>query len=110
MRRRFFVIGALTAGLLQGCAKGPHSYAGYFPDDPNAPYTLASGDRLRVIVFGQDAITNSYAVDGAGRVSMPLIGLVDANGRTTHELERQIEAKLRNGFLREPREIGRAHV
>jgi polysaccharide export outer membrane protein len=34
---------------------------------------------------------------------MPLIGLVDAYGRTTHDLERQIEAKLRNGFLREPR-------
>jgi polysaccharide export outer membrane protein len=103
MRRRSLVIGAFIASLLGGCAHGPRSYSGYFPDDPNSPYTLASGDRLRVIVFGQDAITNSYSVDGAGRISMPLIGLVDANGCTTHELERRIEAKLRAGFLREPR-------
>ncbi len=74
-----------------------------FDMDPNKPYTLASGDRIRVIVFGQDALSNSYAVDGGGRVSMPLIGLVDAQGRTTHDLEREIEAKLRGGFLREPK-------
>lgn len=103
MRRRSFVFGALLAGLLEGCATAPRYQAGFFEDDPNQPYTLASGDRLRVIVFGQDAISNSYAVDGAGRISMPLIGLVDAQGRTTHDLERQIEAKYRNGFLREPR-------
>ncbi len=69
----------------------------------NAPCTLASGDRLRVIVFGQDALTNSYSVDGAGRISMPLIGLVNAQGTTTAALERAIEGRLRNGYLREPK-------
>ena len=34
---------------------------------------------------------------------MPLIGLVEAAGLTTAELERGIESRLRNGFLREPR-------
>lgn len=107
MRRRDFVAGliatALASAPLGGCAQGPRYEARAFEDDPNQPYTLASGDRLRVIVFGQDALTNSYAVDGGGRISMPLIGLVEAQGRTTHDLERQIEAKLRVGFLREPR-------
>jgi polysaccharide export outer membrane protein len=88
---------------LGGCASGPRYQSYVFEDDPNQPYTLASGDRLRVIVFGQDALSNSYAVDGAGRISMPLIGLVDAQGRTTHDLERQIESRLRAGYLREPR-------
>lgn len=103
MRRRSFVLGASIFSLLGGCASGPHYQARSFEEDPNQPYTLASGDRLRVIVFGQDSITNSFAVDGAGTISMPLIGLVQAHGRTTHALERGIEAKLRNGFLREPR-------
>ena len=31
-----------------------------------ARYTLAAGDKLRVIVFGQDNLSNIYAVDGAG--------------------------------------------
>lgn len=103
MRRRSLVLGASIFSLLGGCASGPHYQARSFEEDPNQPYTLASGDRLRVIVFGQDSITNSFAVDGAGTISMPLIGLVQAHGRTTHALERGIEAKLRNGFLREPR-------
>lgn len=56
-----------------------------------------------MLVFGQDSLSNSYSVDGAGQVSMPLIGAVPANGLSTRELERAIEARLRNGFLREPR-------
>ncbi len=34
---------------------------------------------------------------------MPLIGVVPAQGATTGQLERAIESRLRNGFLREPR-------
>ena len=93
---------AVLAGLLSGCAS--HSYqSAVFDAETTQPYTLASGDRLRVLVFGQDAISNSYAVDGSGHISMPLIGIVQANGHTTHSLEQEIESKLRNGFLREPK-------
>jgi polysaccharide export outer membrane protein len=67
------------------------------------PYTLNAGDKLRVIVFGQDALSNVYAVDGAGRISMPLIGAVETRGQTTTSLERIIEGRLRAGFLREPK-------
>ena len=69
----------------------------------NAPYLLASGDRVRVIVFGQDSLSNSFAVDGAGNISMPLIGLVKAHGLTTADLGRAIEARLHDGYLRDPR-------
>ena len=103
MRRRSLLVGSALVALLGGCASGQRFEGRFFDEDPNQPYTLASGDRLRIIVFGQDALSNTYAVDGGGRVSMPLIGLVDAQGRTTHDLERAIEARLRGGFLREPR-------
>lgn len=100
MRR--FLPALLAAALLAGCAgEAPQTRA--FAELENAPYTLAAGDRLRVIVFGQDALSNSYAVDGSGHISMPLIGLVPAHGVTTAVLERTIEQKLRAGFLREPR-------
>lgn len=80
----------------------------YAPSDyalaqPTGPYRLASGDRLRVIVFGQDNLSNIYTVDGSGRISMPLIDAVEAQGRTTQQLEAAIAAKLRGGFLREPK-------
>jgi polysaccharide biosynthesis/export protein len=67
-----------------------------------APYTLDSGDKLRVVVFGQDTLSNSYAVDSAGKIAMPLIGAVEARGRTTSELSNAIVARLKQGYIREP--------
>jgi polysaccharide export outer membrane protein len=65
-------------------------------------YVLDSGDRIRVIVFNQDDLTNSYVVDKGGYVAMPLIGPVPARGRTPQELEADIAAKLRASYLRDP--------
>jgi polysaccharide export outer membrane protein len=67
------------------------------------PYRLATGDRLRIIVFGQDNLSNIYAVDGAGRIAMPLIGAVPVSGLTTQAAAQLIETRLRGGFIREPR-------
>src|SRR6266851_6249785 len=82
------------------------SCAGRMPDriDPafEAPYTLDAGDRLRVVVFGQDGLTNSYAVDSAGKITMPLIGAVEARGKTTSELSGAIVTRLKGGYIREP--------
>ncbi|HWG03570.1 MAG TPA: polysaccharide biosynthesis/export family protein [Beijerinckiaceae bacterium] len=99
MRRSILAFVLLLTGWLAGCA--PPHYA-VFDTPQNAPYTLGSGDRLRVIVFGQDSLSNTYAVDGTGNISMPLIGLVRARGLTTATLEHAIAERLRNGFLRDP--------
>src|SRR5882724_4893483 len=53
---------------------------------PRGVYTLDSGDKLRVVVFGQDGLTNSYSVDAGGSITMPLIGAVKARGLTPAEL------------------------
>ena len=93
---------AFAALALAGCA-GPRYGAEAMRASMDAPYRLSSGDRLRVIVFGQDNLTNSFSVDGAGNISMPLIGLVRAQGLTTAELATTLEARLRGGYLREPK-------
>ena len=67
-----------------------------------APYRLDAGDRLRVVVFGQDGLTNSYAVDAGGSITMPLIGAVHARGLTPAALAQAITTKLRGGYIREP--------
>jgi len=102
MRRSFVVLIFTAMSLyLSGCAST--RYTALFDQAPTGPYTLAGGDRLRVIVFGQDSLSNTYAVDGSGHISMPLIGAVPAEGETTVGLQRVLEARLRDGFLREPR-------
>ena len=77
------------------CAPMPVAY--------DAPYQLDAGDKLRVVVYGQEGLTNTYAIERrrhhhhaadrrgagarphAGRASPPTIA-----------------ARLRNGFIREP--------
>jgi polysaccharide export outer membrane protein len=68
----------------------------------DSAYHLDAGDRLRVVVYGQEGLTNTYAIDAAGSIAMPLIGTVRARGRTPSGLAAEIAAKLRNGFIREP--------
>jgi len=66
------------------------------------PYTLDTGDKLRVVVFGQDGLSNSYVVDASGAITMPLIRSVSARGLTTAALVRAVAERLRQGFVREP--------
>nr|WP_245427754.1 polysaccharide biosynthesis/export family protein [Roseiarcus fermentans] len=100
------VIAAILAtAALAGCAAAPREERAEAPAPQavvNAPYRLASGDRLRILVFGQNDLTNSYNVDSSGAVSMPLIGRLPAQGLTTAELERMVAARLRQGYIRDP--------
>jgi polysaccharide biosynthesis/export protein len=66
------------------------------------PYTVDTGDRLRIVVFGQEGLSNSYVVDAQGNLSLPLIGTIPARGHTTEDLSRNIADHLRKGFIREP--------
>lgn len=82
-------------------AAAPYGYA-YAPAQTMPAYTLDSGDKLRIVVFGQDGITGSYLVDAGGNVSMPLIGSVPARGYTTAQLSALIVQRLKQGYVREP--------
>ena len=92
---------SLMAVLISACAA-------YKPLDPafhkalSEPYRLDSGDVLRVTVFGQTELTNTYSVDKAGHLSFPLIGSIGARGITPKQMESRIADGLRRGFLRDP--------
>lgn len=73
------------------------------PGYPDASYRLDSGDRLRIVVFGQQNLSRSYSVDGGGYISMPLIGAVAARGLTTFQLEQRIAEQLREKYVKEPK-------
>ncbi|MEH6676971.1 polysaccharide biosynthesis/export family protein [Phenylobacterium sp.] len=66
-------------------------------------YRLGSGDKIRVITFGEEALTGEFVVGGSGNVSMPLIGDVAAEGLTVPEFQTAVEESLKQGYLREPR-------
>jgi len=89
-------------------AAAPFGCSGYRPA-PDAfheaviePYRLDSGDVLRITVYGQNDLTNTYTVDQAGYVAFPLVGSVSVRGQTAQTLEAKIASGLRQGFLRDP--------
>jgi polysaccharide export outer membrane protein len=68
----------------------------------DAGYRLAAGDKVRVTVYGHEDLSGEFEVDGAGRVSLPLIRDVAALGLTVQELEEAIIAKLKPDYLKSP--------
>lgn len=97
-------IAALNNSFASSPAPMPVGYAAprAAPMRYDASYHLDAGDKLRVVVYGQEGLTNSYAIDAGGSITMPLIGAVPARGRTTAGLAGEIAARLRNGYIREP--------
>ncbi len=93
-------IAALSNSFTSGPTAMPVGYA--VPVRYDASYHLDAGDKLRVVVYGQEGLTNTYAIDAGGSITMPLIGSVPARGRTTAGLASEIAVKLRNGFIRDP--------
>jgi len=95
------VILIVMAISLGGCATykpvGDAFYA-----ELKKPYVLDAGDRLRITVFGQADLTNTYAVEKSGYIAFPLLGSVQARGRTPKQLEGSIAKRLKSKFLRNP--------
>ncbi len=93
-----------TRGVVTEQSNGVVMPATGTPDQfiPQGPYLLDTGDRLRVVVYGQESLSNVYAVDSTGSISMPLIGQIEVAGYSTKDVEGAISGKLRSGFIREP--------
>lgn len=66
-------------------------------------YRLGAADKLRVNVFGEEALTGEFIVGGSGKVSLPLIGEVQAAGLTIGQFQEEIAQALRQGYINEPR-------
>lgn len=63
---------------------------------------LSAGDVLEVDVFEVDNLDRTVQVDAAGRISLPLIGAVAAQGKTVRQLEQEIETAYGANYLQSP--------
>ena len=70
----------------------------------NSQYRLASGDVIRINVFGEkDLSFEEIRLTDAGTFSYPFIGEVQAKDKTAVEIEQIIIDKLKHDFLVDPR-------
>lgn len=113
-----FWIALLLAGTLAACASEPRRtdavsaasvvdpaalQAGAAPAAQSA-YSIGATDLLNISVFQvPDLSVNGARVDASGSIQVPLIGAVQAAGRTPDELAQEIEARLAGQFLQNPR-------
>jgi protein involved in polysaccharide export with SLBB domain len=91
-------LGAAGLCLAQTAPAAPRMAA----DPAQASYTLGQGDKLRMIIYGEENLTGEYVVSSEGRLALPLIGEVQAAGLSVAQVQNLIEEKYKNGYLREP--------
>lgn len=105
--RKLFRNAAAILSLALGLALSACAQDGPVPDtvqaDPAPLYRLASGDKVHIVVFGEDNLSGDYTVTQGGDVMLPLAGSVHASGLTLPELQQAVTTLLGNGYVQNPR-------
>lgn len=110
----FKLLAGCVAGLslLSGCAETrggsiPYDRTLSAPDEPKivaleSNYRIAPMDKIAIKVFKMEDLSGDYDVDLAGKISLPLIGEVEAANMTTSDLDQTLTAKLGEKYLEHP--------
>jgi polysaccharide export outer membrane protein len=111
---RFCLISALavTTFALAGCADSrggpiPYNQSLASPDEPKVAalesnYKIAPMDKLTIKVFKSEDLSGDYDVDLTGKISMPLVGEMEAANLTTAQLDQRLTEKLGEKYLEHP--------
>jgi protein involved in polysaccharide export with SLBB domain len=105
-RWHLLLLGLIMAGCESGGNLGPVSPAEQQALIESAATTspnLHPGEKIRVIVFGEDRLSGEFEIDPAGFVSLPLAGTIKAAGLSKQQLERDLSKKFSGEYLRNPR-------
>ena len=107
--RALLVVAALAVA---GCAgRGgsvPYEPVGFQAPDTqgqvvaNASHPIGALDTISVSVFQVASLSGDYKVDAQGKIDYPLLGSVQAQGRTTQELREQMASALSAKYLNSP--------
>ncbi len=94
----------ISALLLSACASGP-AQGGPVAAAPAGMtgYRLGAGDEIKVTVYGEPDLSGNFVVDGEGEIAMSLIGQAPIGNLTLTEASQSIEARLKDGYLRDPK-------
>ena len=107
----FAAAAALSLAACMGGGRGgtvPYEPQGFVAPDAqaepvaNASQPIGALDLLNISVFQVQNLTGEFRVDDAGKIDYPLLGSVQAQGRTTDELSRQLAAGLSQKYLQSP--------
>jgi polysaccharide export outer membrane protein len=93
---RTLAFGLAAASMVVSPAFAQHSAVPGAPASAAAPYRLVVGDKLRIEVYKDPQLSQSVEIRPDGRITLPLVGDVEASGRTAMELRDAITGGLRD--------------
>lgn len=104
---------AAAALAISACAAGRGGSVPYAPTSFVAPDAQAEPvasaaqpigalDMLNISVFQVESLTGEFKVDANGKIDYPLLGQVQAQGRTTDELRQDLATGLSQKYLQSP--------
>lgn len=116
IRLRIFILAAV--GMLTACG-GPQPIAmsssvnltdsAELPTPTNTDYSrsgltylVGAYDKIAVDVLGIEDLTRELQVDAGGTFEFPIVGTIEAAGRTPAEISTEIERRLRANYFRDP--------
>jgi len=103
-------VAACLLFLMSACAStGKPHLPESFPQTEATPisgdrseYRIGPQDLLTITVFQIKDLDREVRVNNAGQISLPLVGAVNAAGRTVGELEQDIATRYRAHYLQDP--------
>ena len=106
--RKFFSLIAVLLMVLSGSSYGiaaaqDQAAASPSSDPSSGNYLLGVADKVRIIVYNEPSLSGEFIVGDNGSLSLPLIGEVVAKGRSQKVVTEDIQARLADGYLKEPR-------
>jgi polysaccharide biosynthesis/export protein len=70
--------------------------------ETKGPYQLDTGDAVRITVYGDAELSDTYRIGDSGAIAFPLVGPVEVRGQTTTVAASRVAAALANGYMRNP--------
>lgn len=89
-------------GILFFAATGAHAQTASADVAGGELYTLQPGDTIEVQVLEDTSLNRTLLVQPDGRISFPLVGVVEAGGKTPGELQQTLRSRLAQDFLEPP--------
>ena len=87
--------------LLSGCASQEPSAESLPSPSADYDYIVGPGDSLSIFVWRNPELSQSVTVRPDGKLTVPLVEDLEASGKTSTELAREIESEL-STYIKEP--------
>ena len=99
---------ALCATALFACADGNSAgQSNLAPGNRDAgtlkAYRLGVGDKVKLVVYGEQDLSGQLEVSAVGAVHVPLVGDIPARGSSLPELRDKIQRRLADGYVKSPK-------